>query len=63
MNTDYKIKDINLSDLGRKKIGISEKNRGNGYRSLVNIGENGGQEVPHLHFHIFGGEKIGKMVS
>ena len=30
---------------------------------LVNIGENGGQEVPHLHFHIFGGEKVGKMVS
>ena len=25
MSTDYKIKDINLSDLGRKKIGISEK--------------------------------------
>lgn len=34
-----------------------------GYRSLANIGKNGGQEVPHLHFHIFGGEKIGKMVS
>jgi len=29
----------------------------------VNVGENGGQEVPHLHFHIFGGEKVGKMVS
>ena len=51
-----------ISDVA-KKIGISEKNSGNGYRSLVNIGENGGQEVPHLHFHIFGGEKIGKMVS
>ena len=37
--------------------------KGGGYRSLVNIGENGGQEVPHLHFHIFGGEKVGKMVS
>ena len=23
----------------------------------------GGQEVPHLHFHLFGGEKVGKMVS
>ncbi len=34
-----------------------------GYRALSNIGENGGQEVPHLHFHIFGGEKVGKMVS
>ena len=34
-----------------------------GYRTLSNISANGGQEVPHLHFHIFGGEKIGKMVS
>jgi len=45
-----------------KKLGISEVVKGGGYRSLVNIGANGGQEVFHLHFHIFGGEKIGKMV-
>jgi len=46
-----------------KKIGVSETIKGGGYRSLVNVGKNGGQEVPHLHFHIFGGEKVGKMVS
>ena len=46
-----------------KKIGVSEEVKGGGYRSLVNVGENGGQEVAHLHFHIFGGEKVGKMVS
>ena len=34
-----------------------------GYRALTNIGNDGGQEVPHLHFHLFGGEKIGKMVQ
>ena len=34
-----------------------------GYRTLTNIGSDGGQEVPHLHFHIFAGEKIGKMVN
>ena len=45
------------------KIGVSEEVKGGGYRSLVNVGENGGQEVAHLHFHIFGGEKVGKMVS
>ena len=39
-------------------IGAKDK----GYRSLTNIGSDGGQEVPHLHFHIFAGEKIGKMV-
>ena len=41
-----------------KKLGVSS----GGYRSLTNLGVNGGQEVPHLHFHIFGGEKLGKMV-
>jgi histidine triad (HIT) family protein len=46
-----------------KKLGVSEVSKGGGYRSLVNVGKNGGQEVPHLHFHILGGEKIGKMVS
>ena len=46
-----------------KKLGVSEIVKGKGYRSLVNVGENGEQEVPHLHFHIFGGEKVGKMVS
>jgi len=37
-------------------------NKDGGYRVLSNIGINGGQEVSHLHYHIFGGEKIGKMV-
>ena len=46
-----------------KKVGVSDVIKGGGYRSLVNVGENGGQEVAHLHFHIFGGEKVGKMVS
>ena len=46
-----------------KKLGMSLSGDGKGYRALVNTGENGGQEVPHLHFHLFGGEKVGKMVS
>ena len=45
-----------------KKLGISV-DTGRGYRALANISEDGGQEVPHLHFHLFGGEKIGKMVQ
>ena len=45
-----------------KKLNISV-DKGKGYRALANISEDGGQEVPHLHFHLFGGEKIGKMVS
>ena len=44
-----------------KILGIST-DTGKGYRALTNLDEHGGQEVPHLHFHLFGGEKIGKMV-
>tara|TARA_Y200000002_G_scaffold338195_1_gene307416 strand:- start:110 stop:475 length:366 start_codon:yes stop_codon:yes gene_type:complete len=45
-----------------KILGISTK-VGKGYRTLSNIAEHGGQEVPHLHFHLFGGENVGKMVQ
>ena len=45
-----------------KKLGLSV-DTGKGYRALANISEHGGQEVPHLHFHLFGGERVGKMVE
>ena len=45
-----------------KKLNISTE-VGKGYRTLANIGDHGGQEVPHLHFHLFGGERVGKMVE
>ena len=45
-----------------KKLGIST-DIGKGYRVLANVSDHGGQEVPHLHFHLFGGENIGKMVE
>tara|TARA_B100000902_G_C27131797_1_gene823982 strand:- start:253 stop:618 length:366 start_codon:yes stop_codon:yes gene_type:complete len=53
------IKGINIV---AKKLGISS-DIGKGYRALANINDHGGQEVPHLHFHLFGGENVGKMVS
>jgi len=34
-----------------------------GYRLLANVGRHGGQEVPHLHVHLFGGEPLGRMIS
>jgi histidine triad (HIT) family protein len=34
-----------------------------GYRLLANIGRDGGQEVPHLHVHIFGGRPLGPMLA
>ena len=34
-----------------------------GFRVIANMGDHGGQEVPHYHSHILGGEKLGQMVS
>ena len=34
-----------------------------GYRLLANAGPNSGQEVPHLHVHIFGGGPLGPMLA
>ena len=34
-----------------------------GYRLLANVGAHGGQEVPHLHIHLFGGEPLGPMIA
>jgi diadenosine tetraphosphate (Ap4A) HIT family hydrolase len=34
-----------------------------GYRLLSNIGKRGGQEVAHLHVHIFGGAPLGAMLG
>ena len=35
----------------------------NGYRLLANAGHDGGQEVPHLHVHLFGGRRLGPMLA
>ncbi|MBB3953589.1 MULTISPECIES: histidine triad nucleotide-binding protein [Novosphingobium] len=34
-----------------------------GYRLLANVGMDGGQEVPHLHVHLFGGKPLGRMIA
>lgn len=34
-----------------------------GYRLLANVGRDGGQEVPHLHVHLFGGRSLGPMLA
>lgn len=38
-----------------KELGLD-----NGYRIINNCGEDGGQTVKHLHFHLLGGEKLGE---
>ncbi len=42
-----------------REMGIA----GKGYRLLSNCGRHGGQEVPHLHIHLFGGQKLGSMLA
>jgi len=33
-----------------------------GWRLIVNTGEHGGQEVAHLHLHVIGGRRLGRML-
>ena len=42
-----------------EKQGFKEK----GYRVIVNCGEDGGQEVKHIHFHVLGGKKLGVKIA
>ncbi|KYH28576.1 MULTISPECIES: histidine triad nucleotide-binding protein [Clostridium] len=41
-----------------KKVAEKVNIRDNGYRLVVNCGKDGGQEVPHIHFHILGGKPL-----
>ncbi len=42
-----------------RELGLVEP----GYRMMANVGHDGGQEVPHLHVHLFGGKPLGRMIS
>ena len=49
-----------------RAIGLVARDAGmviQGYRLLSNVGKRAGQEVPHLHVHIFGGQPLGPMLS
>lgn len=57
--------DAELADFSRavgevaRQVGASAQ----GYRLLANAGKRAGQEVPHLHVHIFGGQPLGPMLA
>ena len=62
------IEDIDVSDFSyvqdaikhtTKTLNISES----GYRVVTNIGSDGGQSVPHLHFHILGGKRLSTKIG
>ncbi len=42
-----------------RQLNLSEP----GYRFLANHGDDGMQEVPHFHVHIFGGKRLGYMLK
>ena len=46
-----------INQIAREQ-GIAE----DGFRVIINCGENGGQEVKHIHFHLLGGTKLGMQI-
>ena len=65
--TDFaaKASDVEIAALLRAigKVAALKGVAAPGYRILANVGVDGGQEVPHLHFHIFGGRSLGPMLA
>ena len=65
------IDDVTADDeaaLGRmltvaRKIARDEGIHENGYRLIINCGEHGRQEVPHIHMHLLGGEDVGPLIA
>ena len=60
-----KASDAEIADFARA-VGSVAKQTGasaQGYRLLANAGKRGGQEVPHLHVHLFGGAPLGAMLG
>mgnify|MGYP003314699638 CR=1 FL=1 len=49
---------LKVGDIARAE-GIAES----GFRTVLNTGEDGGQTVRHLHFHILGGKKLSESMS
>ena len=52
---EHVLKDIHFAIQRVAKICGVEKD---GYRVIINCGKDGGQTVPHLHYHVIGGLKL-----
>ncbi len=61
MNDSPSTVKIMISDLLSAAISVSESEgiSESGYRLIINQKEDGGQEIPHLHMHLLGGESLG----
>ena len=44
------------------KISEERNFKNDGYRVVNNCGENGGQSVKHIHFHVLAGKKLGEKI-
>lgn len=61
--------DAELTDFFRtvgkvaREMKVAEPAGGKGFRVLANAGEEGNQEVPHFHMHVFGGAHCGPMIG
>ena len=60
-----KASDAEIADFTRTigKVAAHVGADAQGYRLLSNVGKRGGQEVPHLHVHLFGGAPLGPMLA
>ncbi len=45
------------------KVAEDKELPGEGFRTIANTGVNGGQEVPHFHVHLLGGQALGPMLA
>lgn len=57
-DTDLVGKMIYQGKLAAAENGFAES----GYKLIVNCGKDGGQVVPHLHFHLLGGQSLAGLV-
>lgn len=51
---DLPAKVVQVANLLAEREGLAAR----GYRLAVNVGAEGGQAVPHLHFHLIGGRQM-----
>jgi histidine triad (HIT) family protein len=49
--------------LAIKKIAVQLNIADSGYRVITNIGEDGGQTIHHIHFHLIGGRRLSPKVN